>query len=393
MIPLLCLLIFMSSALYAHPGVRPNHKTLDADQLYTIGKNFRVAGNYKRAIPYLSAAHDKNPSHLQASLELALSTLAIQKFDTGFALLDNHVKRHWPTEPTWNGIDDLNGKVVMIHAPHWGLGDTIMLTRFIKPIKDWGAQIILSAQEALEEVVSWIPFVDYFFPDQPDEDENKPCGYYRRHRVFTSVDFHINLLSLPTLLATTEKTIPSAPYLEAHPERVAYWQEKLASDNKLRVGICWRGEQRKEPDLQERSMPLANLEPLFNHPDITLYSLQKGPGCKELDQFDWVENLVVFDDSFDVDHGPFIDTIAVMEHLDVILTIDTSTAHCAGARGKKTLVMLPHAADWRYGVGTSRSIWYPSMKLFRQPTPGNWKPLVNRVAQELFHMAREKKRL
>jgi hypothetical protein len=191
-------------------------------------------------------------------------------------------------------------------------------------------------------------------------------------------DFHVHLLSLPHVFGTTLDTIPgSVPYLFADDKVVQSWRARL-DQTTVNVGLAWCG----NPDQAEnayRSCPLSSLEPLWGVGGVTYYSLQKGAGAEELGKLPVPAPIVDYTDEL----TDFADTAALIRALDLVITVDTSVAHLAGALNAPVWTMLWFAHCWRYLQTREDSPWYPSMRLFRQPTIGDWPGVVARVRREL----------
>jgi hypothetical protein len=176
------------------------------------------------------------------------------------------------------------------------------------------------------------------------------------------------------------ETVPSAvPYLKADPERIAHWRERIGAGG-FRVGICWQGNPSVAVDVR-RSMPLAEFAPLASVPGVRLISLQKKDG---LDQLEHARIRVeTLGDAFDSGPDSFVDTMAAMACVDLVVSPDTSTAHVAGALARPVWVALRHVPDWRWMLGRDDSPWYPTMRLFRQETPGDWRGVFERLRRKL----------
>ena len=235
-----------------------------------------------------------------------------------------------------------------------GLGDTIQFFRFAMLARALGARVILSAQDCLTRLLCStgdnIEFVGTATP--------------------ADFDYHIPLMVRPLALGTDRDTISAdVPYLRAKPQRVCHWAERISGAG-FKVGLCWQGAPRIGMDFG-RSIPLVYFSGLAKIPGIRLVSLQKNHGVEQLDDLlpgMTVEQLGAFDD------GPnaFLDTAAVMENLDLVVTVDTSLAHLAGSLGRPTWLALKYAPDWRWFLHRTDSPWYPSMRLFRQTTADDW---------------------
>jgi hypothetical protein len=193
-------------------------------------------------------------------------------------------------------------------------------------------------------------------------------------------DVHAALLSLPRLLGTTLDTVPAdVPYLAAEPGRVESWGRVLADVPGYKVGIAWQGNPRHAWD-RHRSIPLRAFAPLARVPGVRLISLQKGPGAEQVK----TSRLPVVELPDDLDRaGAFLDTAAVLRHLDLVVTADTALVHLAGAVGVPVWLALSGIADWRWLRNRDDSPWYPTLRLFRQEALGQWQPVFERMAAEL----------
>jgi len=213
----------------------------------------------------------------------------------------------------------------------------------------------------------------------------RPVTLLSQGDVVPPFDVYCPLMSLPLACGTTQVTIPAdVPYLFANPDAAAHWREHLADRQGLRVGLCWAGDPRPDqPDShaldRRRSLPLAAFTPLASIPGVAFVSLQKGPPAAQaaspppgLALHDWTEGL-----------EDFADTAALVAALDLVITADTSVAHLAGALGKPVWILNRFDACWRWLMGRTDSPWYPTARLFRQPTPGDWDSVIAAVATAL----------
>jgi hypothetical protein len=193
---------------------------------------------------------------------------------------------------------------------------------------------------------------------------------------------------MPHRMRTTLQTIPAqVPYIFADDDRLALWRERLAGYREFKVGIAWQGNPLCPGD-RERSIPLAHFEPLARIPGVRLFSLQKGPGTEQLPSVAEAWPVVDFGDELDSEGGAFLDTAAIMKHLDLVITSDTAAAHLAGALGVNVWLALQFVPDWRWLLDRSDSPWYPTMHLFRQPRHADWPAVFARIAQELDRVVR-----
>jgi ADP-heptose:LPS heptosyltransferase len=193
---------------------------------------------------------------------------------------------------------------------------------------------------------------------------------------------HCRLSSLPYLFRTQLNTIPAAiPYMKADPARAAHWKQRLDATlpkGRKRIGLAWTGRPTHPNDLR-RSMPLAQLLPLADAGPAAFVSLQKPMPARDQDLIQRFPGMTDLADDL-VDFG---ETAAVMENLDLIITVDTAMGHLAGALGRPTWILIPKAADWRWMLQREDSPWYPSVRLFRQPRPGEWNEPLARMRSAL----------
>ncbi|MDZ4152219.1 glycosyltransferase family 9 protein, partial [Methylicorpusculum sp.] len=176
---------------------------------------------------------------------------------------------------------------------------------------------------------------------------------------------------------TTVTTIPAEiPYLYANQALEKEWHKKMVADTQFKIGICWRA-------TLQKNVPLASfIEHLTTISQATFYSLVKN-GTHDLQAISQAHSIIDFGQDFDVTHGSFMDTAAVMKNLNLVITTDTSLAHLAGGLGVPVWVMLPYDCDWRWFFDREDSPWYPTMRLFRQPEMGDWESVFSEITQAL----------
>lgn len=269
--------------------------------------------------------------------------------------------------PEWTG-GPLAGLRLLVHAGQ-GMGDTIHFARYLPLLAAEGAQVVLACAAALVPLLSRIPGITVV----------------PRAAGLPAHDAWVDQMSLPLLLATragrSPAPYPTEPYLQAEPHRVATWRRGIGAA--IRVGLAWAGNPAHAND-RRRSLPLGQtailLAPLHRLsaavPRLRFVGLQAGPRHSELAEAFGMADIPA-------DLVDFAETAAVVETLDLVITVDTAVAHLAGALGKPVWLMLPHAPDWRWQLGRTDSPWYPSMRLFRQPAPGDWASVVRAVAGAL----------
>lgn len=272
---------------------------------------------------------------------------------------DNRPPRPF-TQPIWDG-QELNGKTILIHSEQ-GFGDTIQFVRYASLAAAKGGRVIVECQGPLVSLVRTVPGVTAVIPrgaDLPD------------------FDTHAATLSLPSILKTTVETIPNQiPYLRA--DAVALPLPLPKKPVRLKVGIAWAGSPGNRND-HRRSCPLHHWLPLFNLPDVEFYNLYKGPRLREMHTLfheGKVQNL-------SERMRTFADTAALMTQLDLIISVDSSPVHLAGALGKPAWLLLSCASDWRWLQDRTDSPWYPTVKVFRQARSQDWDSVMAQVIAAL----------
>lgn len=268
-------------------------------------------------------------------------------------------------KPEWQG-EDISDKTILLHHEQ-GLGDSIQFVRFAADVAARARHVILEVPpnlRALYRCIKGVTLATYGEPVPP-------------------FDVHLAIMSVPFVLGIAIDTIPAPiPYLFADPERVEMWRDRLPQGG-FRIGIVWQGKAGVSVD-RGRSYALEHLAPVARIPGVTLVSLQKGYGLDQLDKLPDGMRVVTLGEDFDAGNDAFLDTAAVMQHMDLIISSDTSVAHLAGALGRPVWVPLKYAPDWRWLTEREDCPWYPtSMRLFRQRHTGDWTHLFERLAAEV----------
>lgn len=315
------------------------------------------------------------PDNPDIHLYCALSFLRMGDFQRGWRefewrlKIDQYGPRDLPL-PRWNG-EPLDGRKILIHGEQ-GLGDTIQFVRYLTLVKQSGGELLFACRDSLLPLLEHIAGVDQLLAlGQP----LPPC------------DLHAPLLSLPLILGTTLESIPAdTPYLQADAGLVNRWWSQLSGYDGLRIGVCWQGNPRHRRD-KFRSIPLQFIEELCGVEGITVIGLQKECSSRPLRAGTPEARFVDLSQEIDIESGPFMDTAAIMTTLDVMITCDTSLAHLAGALGVPVWVALDFFADWRWLLDRDDSPWYPTMRLVRQRSPGDWADVFRRIREALKGLA------
>jgi hypothetical protein len=276
----------------------------------------------------------------------------------GAAILPRH------NRPVWDG-GTLDGRRILVRCYH-GLGDTIHFIRYVPLLAKRVASVCVEAQPQLLDLLSGVPGIDTLcgLTDGRDRDCDE-----------LGCDSEIDVTELPYAFRTTLDTIPAAvPYLCAKPADIAAARRRLAALAGRRVGLCWAAGEWKP----ERSLTPAELAPLAAVPGVAFVSLQRGPAYES-----WRVTREGPPIAAELTSDSVAETAGTIAVLDLVITVDTMVAHLAGALGVPVWLMLHAAADWRWLLDRDDSPWYPTMRLFRQPTRGDWASVVQHVGSAL----------
>lgn len=355
---------------------RPAEALADYDRALAIKSYASAFVNRGLALSYLDRPQDAfdsfdraialEPELAEAHWNKALLHLSVGDFTQGWRGYEWRWRRATEltprdfTQPQWCG-EDLAGKTVLLHAEQ-GFGDSIQFIRYLPMIKAKAERVILELPDGLLSLVG----------------ELADGVTVLSRAALPSFDLHCPLMSLPFAFGTTVSTIPaSVPYLCAPAGRIDAWRARLPRQAALRVGLVWSGRADHKND-HNRSIALSRLQSLLTIPDVQFISLQKE--YRETDLAALASAPVL---RLDAKLNDFADTAAVISELDLVIAVDTATAHLAGAMGKPLWLLLSYIQDWRWMRGRADSPWYPTARLFRQPEIGDWDTVITRVAQEL----------
>jgi tetratricopeptide (TPR) repeat protein len=355
-------------ALALQPGL-PDHHMNFGNALRDLGRPADAVAAYERALALV-------PESGEVRWNLAMALLLGGDYERGWVAhqarwatrrLAGHRRRF--AVPQWDGADP-TGRTILIHAEQ-GMGDVIQFCRYLPLVRARGARTILlidGGWQSLAALLRGLEGVD-----------QTACALEDAGRF----DLHCPLLELPRLFGTTLATIPArTPYLGVDPTRWRAWHERLAGDGRPRIGLVWAGNRNHARD-RLRTAGLQPLLPLLELPGLSWFGLQVGDGRRDLEGRRLPASFT--------DLGPelrdFADTAAVAAELDLIISVDTAVAHLAGALGRPTWVLVAAAPDWRWLLERADSPWYPTVRLFRQPTAGGWTAVTERLCAELAALA------
>jgi tetratricopeptide (TPR) repeat protein len=380
----------------------------NADTCNNIGDVLLSLGRYEEALEWFDRAFNLRPNFAVALINKAFTLSEIQRFDEA-VMVFRHVKRIDPDnaeadwnvaliqmltgdfeagwqgrearwkisslsstanypkfpQPMWLGEGNIEGKTILVCADE-GLGDAIQFVRYAPMLTSLGAHVILVVDDAVYPLLSTLSGVAQGFPKST-------------HRL-PAFDFHCPMTSLPLAFRTTLNTIPApTSYLPTPAEdRRQVWEDRLGHHGKLRVGLVWSGNPKHKND-HNRSVPLRTLSRILDV-DATFVSLQKDP--RPDDKAVLRERADIIDLSAYL--TDFSETAAVVSCLDLVITVDTSVAHLAGALGRPTWILLPYKPDWRWLLDREDSPWYPTVRLFRQTGAREYGSVLDRLRSELL---------
>jgi tetratricopeptide (TPR) repeat protein len=338
--------------------------------LLGLGHLYRRLGQLKLSIEYYTKTIMLNPGNPNAHFCKALVLLKDGQFNAGwrhyewrFAINEQskHAKVQLDT-PLWSG-EPLENKTLLVIGEQ-GLGDIVHFSRYLNLLKRENVYIRLVCAQPVKKLIESMNCVDEIIDRQSSWQ--------------IAEDYYVYLLSLPKILGMTLENIPTeCPYFYTNKLLVEKWQKRIYSD-KFKIGIAWSG----NPDQIEnsdRSCPLSALLPIINLPSVQVFSLQKNHGAEQLTNY--IEQYDVIDYTNEL--HDFHDTACLMQAMDLVITIDTSVAHVAGAVNTPVWTLLWFAHCWRYLQHRTDSPWYPSMRLFRQPEINDWDSVVQDVVDTL----------
>ncbi|MEM9824998.1 MAG: tetratricopeptide repeat-containing glycosyltransferase family protein [Planctomycetota bacterium] len=365
------------------------------------------AGEIERGLESYQRALELAPEDPEVHRNLGVIYLLLGKSEDGW----RHYRWRWhsgelkrPTLPGgcshWSG-EDLRDQSFLLY-PEQGLGDAMHFVRVTKRLCDMGAQVCLHVEP------KWLPLfssVDGYASLSADRGQMAPaCRYHasmievvdrliaRGHDIHDGAEFRDGLAFDDDADSTRRASTPRQAYLGVAPPLVEYWKkwlDKVAPQNaptpKRRIAITWQGNRDHHADIY-RSIDLSCLAPLLARDDVHVISLQRGDAAEQVVRGGWENRVIRVPDDFDSSDGAFTDSAALVQHVDAVLSTDTSIVHLAGSVGVRTWVMLGRVPDWRWGLEGDRTPWYPSMRLLRQKTLGSWDDVVASALRKIDHL-------
>ena len=351
--------------------INPN----SAESHLNLGCVLRDLGQIKEAEKYFRKAIQLNPNFNDAYFELSLIELIRGNYESGLVNYEYRDKNKSSSLYSYQIQRQINGRYLqkgelLLVVSDQGLGDTIHLMRYIPYLRRLGYRVIFCAQSKLHGLIK-SSGIDQN-PIVPDQVKK-----------MTLEGTLIALFSIPRFLGVNPKNpIISSPYINTNKELMNKWKITLSSEKRPIIGINWQGNPNLEKSYKGRSIPLEIFKVLVEQNDITLLSLQKGFGTEQLENCSFKNKFVSCQSRIN-STWDFLENAAIIENCDLIITCDTSIAHLAGGMGKKVWLLLKKVPFWTWGLEKEKTIWYPSMKLFRQKEKHNWQELMQRVSDTL----------
>ena len=354
---------------------------IDPNNVEAIANRGNVSyeqGRLDDAIADYDRALKMRPDFAEANHGRALTSLTQGDWETGFRLYDYRDRLKQPAHPSlphprFTG-DVVKGERLLLLCEQ-GLGDMIQFSRFAPLLAKKGADVTVLAPAPMRRLLSSLDGVTVAGVEDAPPVNGHPVRW-------------LPLMSAPGVMGVRPDKVPaSAPYLAAEQALIDQWAAWLGSEG-LKIGINWGLGSARDWFGRQRDVPLAAFAPLADIPGVRLVSLQQGPPLNQIAGAPFGARIEQPGDDFDTGPDAFADTAALMMSLDLVVTCDTSIAHLAGALGRPVFTALPSVADWRWLQGRDDTPWYPTMKLYRQSAPGDWREPFERITAAVQGMAK-----
>jgi len=345
--------------------LQPDH----VEATFNLGRAQRDLGDIEAGIAWYRKAIALRPEYTQAHWNLSLALLLAGHLREGWEeyewrwKLDGFpsTRRNFP-QPLWNG-EPIAGRRILLHAEQ-GFGDSLQFMRYAPLVAAQGAEVILEIQPQLRRLAAGLPGV---------------ATLLNKGDAIPPFDIHAPLLSLPRAFGTGLDNIPcTVPYLHPDPALVEKWRHWLPATGAPRVALVWAGRPTHSNDAR-RSTGLEALRPLLDLPGLDFVSLQVGPRSEDIARLGLADRIEDLSGRL----MDFAETAAALSHIDLLISVDTSVVHLAGALDRQVRVILPFAPDWRWLQGRDDTPWYPTVRLLRQQQPGDWSVPAAMLADEL----------
>ena len=343
-----------------------------------MGLALQEKGRFDAAMKCYEKALLFQPDHPELHFNISGLLLLLGDYKKGWQEYEWRKKMHGYSvrtfsQPLWDG-SEIEGRTILLYSEkgYEGFGDVIQFIRYAPLIRERGAKIILECRNEIKTLLENVRGVEQVVT------QNGQAPVF---------DLHCPILSLPFVLETTLENIPAeVPYITVDPSLVRQWKDRIRDDtSRFNIGLVWSGDLR-HPRVQYRSCSPEVFFPLSQLEGVALFSLQKGDAgamAKNLP-----EGMKITDYTEAI--SDFADVAACMENLDLVISVDTAAAHLAGSLGKPVWTILPFVPEWRWLLDREDSPWYPTMRIFRQPSPGDWKSVIGRIGDELKRIIKDR---
>ncbi len=333
------------------------------------GNTLYCLGRYDEALLDYDKAILLKPDYAEAYFYKSLIKLLFSEYIEGWQLYESRWKEgqlknklRVYSKPSWLGEESLDGKTILIY-PEQGYGDLIQFCRYVPLLEKMGAKVILETPASLVELM---------------ESLSPTLTVIKAGEALPAFDFVCPMMSLPLALKTTLQTIPAnIPYLSVSDSKRQLWKEILGKKTKPRVGIVWSGSVEHKND-HNRSLDFKCLRPILELP-FEFHSIQKEVRDSDLDALNKNKHIYQHNNQLE----SFLDTAAIIQEMDLIISVDTSVSHLAGALGKKLFILLPFSPDFRWMLHRDDSPWYRTATLFRQSKNNSWEEVIFKLIEEL----------
>lgn len=349
------------------------------EAMTNLGNTLSSLGEHQAAIEQNMAAIKVKPDYARAHTNLGIIYLRLQDYETGWTEYEWRLKTSMladlpDTIPIWKG-EDLNNKKILVHGEQ-GIGDELQSYRYVKALQDLGAIVYFTCQDSLTPLLS---------------QQSSKQGIYKRIDQFPSVDYQIYAMSIPLVMLKKGNMFCADKYIDSKVSAGDVWTDFMQMFDGYKVGICWQGNPENPMD-RIRSIPASSFNIFQQLPQCDVISLQAKYSESEYRQLRKHINLYDFNIQDRIDNGSFsfTNTATIISNLDLVITCDTSIAHLAGAMHKPTWLLLAKTPDWRWGLESEQTGWYPSMHVFRQANTGDWQPVFKSLYNSLHSILKDK---
>lgn len=349
-------------ALALDPSSGESHRNRGV-ALHALARDEEAIAAYRRAIALQPGDAEAHWNLGHALLRAGRAAEAWPEYEWRWKKLDHAGLDARVPGPRWNGTEPLAGRTLLVHAEQ-GIGDTLLAVRWIAPLAQLGANVVLEVQPRLVPLLASLRGV---------------TRVIARGDPLPACDWQCPLLSLPLALSRAQANAAAAvPYLAPDAARASHWREVLAPVKELRAALVWAGARGYGND-RKRSIPPREVAPLLSVPGVRWYALQNDVDDDARAAFSGAGPIEYVGERL----ADFAEIAAFMANLDLVVTVDTSFGNLAGALGRPLWMLLARSPDWRWGLGSEAGSWYPSARLFRQGGDTSWPPLIARVAAAL----------